>query len=211
MTNTMSEQKRKHKTHAPELTAEDVRFAQLLFASRAGEGQRKSVAQCFTEAGFPARESETATKQAAYRRVKNRYFRHFYRTLQDCAASSAQVTAGVITRALARIALFDIREVFDDRGRIKLPCEWSDAVAAGVLSVESEELFEYETEVDPDTKTRTRRKVLVGYTRKVKRCAPTEALKLLAQILRMIGQDAEGSKPPPAPLVVGGEANPEAL
>lgn len=201
----------KHSTKKPVLSAEDVKFANLLFASRAQIGGGSSVARCYTEAGFPARETEQATIRAAYRRVKNRQFREFYRILQDAAAASAQVTPSIVTRELARIALFDLRQVFDDRGRIRLPCDWSDAVAAGILSVESEEIFEYEYEVDETTGKKVRRKVLVGYTRKVKRCPPTEALKLLAQILRMIGQDAEGAKAAPAPLVIGGEANVDAL
>lgn len=202
---------RKHKTQAPPLSAEDVRFAQLLFAARAQAGERKSVTQCYTEAGFPAKDTDAATKQAAHRRVKNRYFRQFYRVLQDAAAASAQVTPNVITRALARIALFDVREVFDERGRIRLPAEWSDAVAAGVLSVESEELFEWQDERDEESGKKVRRKVLIGYSRKVKRVPPTEALKLLAQVLRMIGQDADAGKAAPAPLVVGGEADPNKL
>lgn len=185
---------RKHKTHAPELTAEDIKFAQLLFAARTQPGDRKTVVQCYVEAGFPEHGTSDGTRGAAYRRVKNREFRQFYRVLQDSAAASAQITPNIITRALARIALFDVREVFDGRGRIKLPCEWSDAVASGVLAVESEELFEWEEQRDPETGLKVRRKVLVGYSRKVKRCPPTEALKVLAQVLRMIGQDADAGK-----------------
>lgn len=205
---TPAPKKRSHKTHGPSLTLEDVKFAQLLFAARAKPGERASVVACYREAGFPAKSTDAATFSAAYRRAKNRQFREFYRVLQDAAAASAQLTPNLVTRELMRLALFDLRRVFDDRGRIKLPHEWSDAVAAGVLSVETEELFEKQTETDPDTGKTTRRKVLVGYARKVKRTPPTEALKVLAQILRMIGQDADAGKSVPPPLVIGGEANP---
>lgn len=182
--------RRSHKTRRPDLTVEDVKFAQLLFAARAQPGGlRASVAQCYLDAGFPAHPTENATKQAAHRRVKNRYFRQFYRVLQDSAAASAQVTPNIVTQALARIALFDIRQVFDERGCIRLPHEYSDAVVAGIASVETEELYEWQMVVDPETGALTRQRVLVGYTRKVKRVPPTEALKILAQILRLIGPD----------------------
>lgn len=184
----------KHKTHRPDLTVEDVKFAQLLFASRSQPGARASVTKCYLDAGFPPHATDAATQQAAYRRVKNRQFRQFYRVLQDSAAASAQVTPNIVTQALARIALFDIRQVFDAQGCTRLPHEFSDAVAAGIASVETEELYEWQMVADPDTGAPASRRVLVGYARKVKRVPPTEALKILAQILRMTGQDADAAK-----------------
>jgi hypothetical protein len=177
--------KTKHKTEKPPLSAQEVRLASIYF-----NRGKKTVAECYLEAGFPPGATPHATEEAASARLKKPEVRLFYRKLQDRAADAAQIDANAVTQAAARIALFDIRKVFDDRGRIKLPHEWSDAVAAGVLSVETEELFEKQTETDPATGKSVRRKVLVGYARKVKRAPPTEAIKLLAQILRMIGQDA---------------------
>ena len=195
---------RRHKTQRPPLTAQDVKFARLLFDRAA---TKKTVPECYLEAGFPPKGSPEATSQAAHRRVKNRHFRQFCRDLQDRAAESAQVDANLVLQLLRRIATFDVRQLYDDRGRIKLPREWSDAIAAGVMGVESDELFEYVDDEDGGP----RRKELSGYTRKVKRVPPLEAIRLIAQILRLVGQDADAGKPAPAPLVVGGEANPEAL
>lgn len=198
--------KRTHKTQRPELSRQDIRFARLLF-----DRGKKTIAECYVEAGFPVHASENATNVAAHRKLKNRTFRQFYRQLQDRAADAAQVDANMVTQALKRVAFFDIRTLYDERGRILLPRDWSDATAAGVLGVESEETFEYVDGTDPGTGKKARRKELEGYTRKVKRVPPIEALKLLAQILRMIGADADAGKPPPAPLVIGGEADPEAI
>jgi hypothetical protein len=195
---------RKHKTQRPPLSAQDVRFARLLFDRGA---TKKTVPECYLEAGFPAKDTPHATEMAAHRRVKNREFRQFYRDLQDRAADAAQVDANLVVQLLRRIATFDVRQLYDDRGRIRLPHEWSDALAAGVMGVESDELFEYAEGEGGGP----RRKELAGYTRKVKRVPPIEAIKLLAQILRMVGADADAGKPPPAPLVIGGEANPDAL
>lgn len=198
-------QPRKHKTHKPELSEREVRFARLLFAGD------KTAPECYLQAGFPPRATPTATSQAAHRIVKKRYFRAFLRDLQDAAAEAAKVDAARVVRGLARVAFFDLREVFDDRGRILLPREWPEAVAAGVLAVKSEEMFERVETEDPETGKKRRRKELVGYAREVKRAAPTEALRLLAQILRLIGTDADAAKAPPDPLVVGGEADPGKL
>lgn len=211
----MSDRKETKRTYGPGLTAREVRFARLLFA---GE---QTMAACYLAAGFPAGPTPGATAQAASKLVKKGEFRTFYRELQDAAAEQAKVDAARVVRELARHAFFDIREVFDDRGRIRLPAEWSDAVAAGVLAVKSEELFEYVEEQPPpgpadpsapkNRGPKARRKELVGYAREVKRVNPTEPLKVLAQILRLIGQDADAGKPPPAPLVIGGDANPDNL
>lgn len=179
--------KRKHKTQRPPLSAQDIRFARLLFDR---DATKKTIAACYLEAGFPAGASDNATNVAAHLRLKKPTFRAFYRELQDRAADSALVDAGLVVQLLKRIATFDVRQLYDDRGRIRLPRDWPDALAAGVLAVDSDEVFEHVDGLDPDTGKRVRRKELAGYTRKVKRVPPLEAIKLLAQILRMVGPDA---------------------
>lgn len=202
---------RRHKTHAPALTAEDVKFAQLLFEARAATEHRATVAECYLQAGFPAKATPHATEQAAHRRVKKREFREFYRVLQDSAAAHARLVPSLLTRGLMRIALFDLRQLFDADGLIKPMSQWTEADAAGVMSVETEEIFEWVTAPLEEGGPPVKQKVLRGYNRKVKRVAPVEAMKTLAQILRLIGADAEVPQAAAAPLVVGGEASPDKL
>lgn len=194
------------KSQRPALSARDVRFARLLFESR-----DKTVVECYLEAGFPRKDTDAATSQAAHRRVKNRYFVTFLRDLQQRAADAAQVDANAVVQGLKRIAFSRHRDLYDERGRIKLPHEWPEDIAGAVESVESEEVFELVEHTDPESGKKSRRKELVGYVRKVKVAKRIEALRLLAEIVRLTGRDADAGKPPPAPLVVGGEANPDAL
>jgi hypothetical protein len=111
-----------------------------------------------------------------------------------------------VMQGLKRIAFAKRRDAYDERGRIKLPCDWPDDIDGIVESVESEELFELVESTDPETGKTRRRKELVGYVRKVKFAKRMEALRLLAEIVRLTGRDADAGKPPPAPLVVGGDA-----
>lgn len=194
------------KSQRPVLSERDVRFARLLFESR-----DKTVIECYLEAGFARKDTDAATKQAAHRRVKNRYFVTFLRDLQQRAADAAQVDANAVVQGLKRIAFSRLPDLYDARGRIKLPHEWPADLVGAVESVESEELFEFVDGTDPDTGKKCRRKELVGYVRKVRVAKRIEALRLLAEITRLTGRDADAGKPPPAPLVVGGEADVGAL
>lgn len=199
-------QKRKHKTQRPALTAQDVRFAVLLFARGL-----KSVADCYLEAGFPAGPTQHATEAAAHRRVKKREVRHHLRDLQQRAADAAQVDANAVMQGLKRIAFSKLPDLYDARGRIKLPHEWPADLVGAVESVESEEVFELVEHTDPESGKKSRRRELVGYVRKVRVAKRIEALRLLAEIVRLTGRDADAGKAPPAPLVIAGEANPDAL
>lgn len=51
-------------------------------------------------------------------------------------AKAAQIETVQVVKELARIALSDIRKVFDEDGRIKSPHELDDSTAAAVASVE---------------------------------------------------------------------------
>ncbi len=125
--------KRKHKTQRPALSAQDVRFATLLFARGL-----KSVADCYIEAGFPAGPTPHATEAAAHRRVKKREVRQMLRDLQQRAADAAQVDANAVVQGLRRIAFSKLPDLFDARGRIKLPHEWPADLVGAIESVESE-------------------------------------------------------------------------
>lgn len=192
---------RKHKTRRPALTARDVRFAVLLF----NRGM-KTQAECYLEAGFPAGSTPNATAVAAHTKLKNPNIRAYIRQLQQRAADAAQVDANAVVQGLKRIAFSRLPDLYDARGRIKLPHEWPADLVGAVESVESEEVFELVEHTDPGTGKKSRRRELVGYVRKVKFAKRIEALRLLAEIVRLTGRDADAGKAPPAPLVVGGEA-----
>ena len=78
---------------------------------------------------------------------------------------------------LARVALSDLRNVYNEDGRLKLPSEWSDEAAAAVAGVEVTEEFQGKG-LD---------RVLTGYTKKVRTYDKVRALELLSKHLGIIG------------------------
>ena len=186
------------------LSAREVRFCVLWV-------DRGNATQCHIDAGFPENPSRVAQAKAASELLKKPDISAFIRNLQTAAAEAAKVTITTLATGLQRSAQKDLRKLYDRQGRIKLPHDWPDELAAVIEGVESEEIFELVESVDPETNKKVRRKELVGYVRKVKTTNRTEAQKVLAQWKRMIGQDAESGKAAPAPLVVGGEANVDSL
>jgi hypothetical protein len=192
-----------HRTSGPLLSRQDIKFARLLFDRGA---TKKTVLECYLEAGFAPRENDHATEMAAWRRVRNREFRAFYRQLQDDAAAAEQVTANRVVRGFARIAFGRRRDLYDEHNRLLPPSQWSDDLDATIDGIDTEDLFEVVS--GPGS---PKRKELVGYARKVRFAKRIEALKILAQILRLLGPDSTPEKPPPGPLVIGGGADPDLL
>jgi phage terminase small subunit len=182
--------KRRHKTQKPPLSEQMIRFARLVFA-RHGQRPAKTLLACYLEAGFPPCETDAATHTAAHRLVKNRHFREFYRVLQQRAADVAMLDSAEVIQALRRIATADRTDIMDEHGRVLPKSEWPADVRGAIEGIENEEIYEVVSQ-----KGQPKRRELRGYVRKVKTARRTEALKLLAQILRMIGQDADAAKPP---------------
>lgn len=194
---------RRHRRKPP-LSATEVRFCVLWV-------DRGNATQCYIDAGFPPKADRAATCKAASDLFRKPDISAFVRNLQTAAADAAKATVEVIAQGLERSANKDLRKLYDEKNRIKPPKDWPDEIAAVIEGVESEEIYEMVTEVDPDTGKKVRRKELVGYVRKVKTTNRTEAQKVLAQWRRMVGADAEVPKPPPAPLVISGDADPNRL
>lgn len=78
---------------------------------------------------------------------------------------------------LVRVALSDLRKLYNEDGSLKLPGEWSDEAAAAVAGVEVLEEFVGKG------KART----LVGHTKKVRVFDKVRALELLSKNLGIIG------------------------
>ena len=135
----------------------------------------------------------------------------FLRQLQTRAADAAQVDANRVVQRLAQIGFAELKDLYDERGRILLPHQWPAHMSGVVEQVESEERFERVDREDPETGKTVKRRELVGYVRKVKLAKEVEALKLLAQILRLIGPDAEAPKKADSGPVILGGVDPDKL
>lgn len=162
--------KRRHKTEPPPLTLQEIRFCQRWVEH--GSGPR-----AIEEAGF-SNASQNARYNHAFRLLRKPKIREYIRVLQQAAADAAHVTTTIIAQGLARTAFADRRKLYDPKtGRLLDPHEWPDDVAATVESIDTDEIHDSDGQV-------------VGYSKKVRTAKRTEAQKVLAQWLRMIGGDA---------------------
>ena len=188
-------QHRKHKTEPPPLSVREIRFCQHYAETR-------NATRSYLDAGFVCA-SENSARSRAFRLLRKVNIRNYIRELQFAAADAAQVSVAIVAQALRRIALADRAKLFDSHGRLLPPDQWPADIAACVEGVESEELYE------PTGEPGVRR--LAGYARKVRTAKRMDALRLLAQWLRMVGQDADIGKETPKPLAIKGEADPDLL
>jgi len=188
----------KHKTVGPELSLREIRFCQLY-------AETENATQSYVDAGFS--HGRPTAGQLAFRLLKKVQIREHIQDLRDAACESAKITTAKIARSLSQQAFTDRRAVFDTQGRMKPPHQWPKELAACIAGIEVDNLEEWKV----DTESGGRKKAIVGYRWKVKFERSTEAKKILAQWLGMIGAEATGVVPQSNPLVVGGEADPSAL
>lgn len=162
--------RRKHKTRAkPPLSAREIRFCQHLM-------EHGSQYDAYIAAGLPPKDDRSQADKAASRLVRKREIREFLRHLQHVEEQAARVTVAEVVAAIRAIAFADRRKLYDAKGRIRLPHDWPDDLAAAVEQVESDELFE----PVPGAKGRKR---LKGHARKVKFTNRLAALSKLAEIV----------------------------
>lgn len=193
MADAPSDRRGAHKTHAPPLSAREVRFCQHWV-------ETGNATRSYIDAGFP-HGSENSAKVMALRLLRKVTIREYVRLLQHHASEAAKVTVAELAAFLAGVVRADRRKLYDRRGVILPPGEWPDDVAATIEDVESEDLFE----PVPGAKGKRR---LKGYVRKVKTASRVQAAAKLMEWKRMVGGDKDDAgKPPPAPLVIGGEAD----
>jgi phage terminase small subunit len=173
---------RKRKPRLPRpLTIAQIRFCELV-------AEHGCATRAFVDAGFEA-STRAVARTLAWRLLRDERVRALIHELRADAATAAKASVVTVAAAMAKIAMADRRRLFDAAGRLLPPHEWPDDVAAAVESVKL-------TDGTP-TEVRTGKRL--------------EALRLLAAWLRMLGTEAANEKVAPAPLVVGGEANPDLL
>jgi phage terminase small subunit len=161
----------------------------------------------YLAAGFEPSETDEATRKAASYLLTKPHISALVDRIRREALDAAQVTHNRVIQGLARIAFADRTEMFDEKGRVRPVREWPEDVKHTIEGeIEVEELFETTSK-----KGEPKRKELKGYARKIKTARRTEALKILAQCLRMIGSGVEPAKDEHKPLVVAGEADPGGL
>lgn len=179
-----AKRKLRHKTTAPSLSAQEIKFVHLLLG-RELHTPRKSITECYLEAGFPAKGSHHSTDVTAHRVLKRRGVREYYRKRQDQLAKRAMVTPEMLIAVAMNVVLADRRKFFNDRGELLLPHEWPDDLEAVVEDYDMDTVSEIEGDV-----IRNR-----PFLKKLKTCSRMQALFKLMEATGVVGPNAA---PPPA-------------
>lgn len=87
------------------------------------------------------------------------------------AEAQASISLAGVVQQLAKLAMFDVRKLWDDNGNLKLPKDWPDDIAAAVAGVDVFEEFQ-----GPEQEH-------IGNTKKVKLLDRTKALDMLMKHL----------------------------
>lgn len=134
-----------------------------------------------TQAAIRAGYSPRSANEQAARMLAQDSVARYVQSQMDKRAAKLEIKAQDVLRDLDRIAHADIRKLFADDGTVKPPADWPDDVAMFVASIEVEELFD-----PPFGKDRTQ----IGVVKKVRLWPKVESLKLLAQHLKLLGENA---------------------
>lgn len=127
-------------------------------------------------AGFHPKDAQRAAEMAYQLLQKSPVQEALDRAMEEKLRKIGVHTERVLTE-IARVALSDLRNVYNEDGSLKLPHEWSDEAAAAIAGVEVLEEFVGKG------KART----LVGHTKKVRVFDKVRALELLSKNLGIIG------------------------
>ena len=151
--------------------------------SRHGKGERAVIAAGYNVKTW-AQKSNSANVKAS-NLLKDDKVRQRIQWLQENRARKADFTELKLLRELKRIALFDIRKLYDEQGGLKSPKDWDNATAAAVSAVEVEKLF---------GESGSGRKGHIGYTVKVKTADKIAALDKLMKYFGMLEAPSEDEK-----------------
>lgn len=114
------------------LTMKQRQFADLY---RGGPNEvRGNAAACYQEVYPRASKASAETKGPAM--VRNVQVSEYLALRAAEASEQSDITQERVLREVGRIALCDVRRVFDERGGLRHPHDWDDETAAAVSSVE---------------------------------------------------------------------------
>lgn len=126
-----------------------------------------------TKAAIRAGYSPVSAAEVASQNLRMSNIQARISQLRESTGKGYNITRERIAQELARISFFDIRNIFDDNGKLKSPEDWSDEEAAAVSGLETEQLTEgYGND-----------KVVIGQLKKVKITDKKGALDSLAKLM----------------------------
>ncbi len=149
--------------------------------SRHGKRERAIVAAGYNVRTWGEHKSTSAAGKA-HALLKDPKILQRIQWIQENRARKADFTELKLLRELRRIALFDIRKLYDESGGLKKPTEWDNDTAAGVSAVDVEKLFGDDG---------TGKKGHIGYTVKVKTADKIAAIEKLMRYFGMLEVPAD--------------------
>lgn len=152
-----------------------------------------------TQAAIRAGYSEKTAREQASRLLSKVNVGTRIQSLMNARAKRVEVNADTILRELLKLALSDLRKLFDDKGQLLPPDQWPDDAAVAVASVEVEELFDGYGE----------ERHQIGFTKKVKFWDKPRALELLGKHLKLFTDRVEHSGKVTLEELVGGSQGKE--
>lgn len=183
------------------LGVREIEFARLY----AGGGV--SAAQAYRDAFDPTAAPEVVHVRA-WRLLRNVHVQQLIHDLRAEALAEARVSIGYLVRGFKGAVDADVTTIFASDGTVLPLEEWPENLKKSIKRIKKK--FVYELRADPDDASR-KIKTVVGEEWDVTLEDKTECRRILAQFTRMIGPDAEAGKTTQAPLVIGGEADVNAL
>lgn len=126
-----------------------------------------------TKAAIRAGYSEDTAYSIGSENLKKPEIRARIAEIREQTGKGYNITRERIAQELARLSFFDIRNIFDEEGRLKSPENWSDDEAAAVAGLETELTFDYDG----------KEKVWTGYLKKVKIIDKKGALDSLSKLM----------------------------
>jgi phage terminase small subunit len=116
-------------------------------------------------------------RQSAFRLIREPEVKRMISEITRSAIEKANITAERTVLELARVGYADLRNLFDDNGRIKAPHELDDDTAAAIAGIDIEE--------------RTDKDGNVTRSIKIRRSDKNQALSVLARYQKLIGGEVE--------------------
>ena len=157
-----------------QLTARQRRFVDLIV-------QGRKRAEAVRAIGYKG----NRPNDAAYNMLQRPLIRQAVAERDQMWMEGVDVSKAMIATELARVGMFDPRRMVDENGAMRPLRELDDDTAAAIQSVEIHEEFED----PPDDEEFTRPRTAIGRTVKVRVAGKVEALRELAAIYRMKGDE----------------------
>lgn len=134
-----------------------------------------------TKAAIRAHYSPDTARQIGCELLTKVNIQDYISELKQVRAKRCKISQDNVLKELGKIGFIDIRDLYREDGRLKLPHELSDQAAASLASLEIEEIFEF----NPVSKDKEK----VGEVKKVRLHNKISALELLGKHVGIFEKD----------------------